>query len=95
MKLFLHFSILVIVLMSILATTLFPRVESKPAPAVTPYNDDGFYPGDPIIFTKLSTKKLSTTTTTKPTTTKKIKIINQHFSIEPISILDNQFLLKK
>ena len=81
MKSFAHFSILAIILMSILAASLFSKVESKPAPCIYADVDDGSrpYPCDPyptkIITTKTkTTTKPTTTTTTKPTTTKKIKL---------------------
>lgn len=69
MKLFGHFSILLIVLMSILATALFPRVESAPY-----RSDDGLSLKEATTTTK-STPKTTTKTTTKTKTTKNLKNI--------------------
>ena len=55
MKSFAHFSILVIVLMSILATTFFPRVECRP----------NVISGGVIDYPPVTTTKAATTTTTK------------------------------
>ena len=67
MKLFVHFSILVIVLMSILAATLVPRVESAPY-----RSDDGLSQIESKTTTK-TTPKTTTKTTTKAKTTRNLK----------------------
>ena len=67
MKFFGHFSILVIVLMSILAATLVSRVESAPY-----RSDDGLSQKEATKTTK-TTPKTTTKTTTKTKTTRNLK----------------------